>query len=190
MELAWKLSDLDCTSLTCVHFASIQLAKGYPLQKDWRIFVGGMYTLYDLCNLAGAGTDCMYQEWNSNVFARARYKNSRLCTCQAMWSLLLRARALSPPSILQYSCRLWKNSCEAYGKREIVLTPLLTSQDNIDRALLAASCQEMNIKVRAHLQIWLVLGRRDLTISLGTKMAGESLMETPEKNLSTTEMHG
>ena len=43
-----------------------------------------------------------------------------------------------------------KNSCEAYGKRQIVLTPLFTSQDNIDRALLAASCQKMNITVRAH----------------------------------------
>lgn len=75
-------------SLRCMHVASIQLAKGYPLQKNWSIFLRRMYTLYDLCNLADAGTESMHQVWNSNLFTRARYKISRLCTCQTMWSWL------------------------------------------------------------------------------------------------------
>ena len=62
---------------------------GYPLQKNWSTFLRRMYTLYDLCNLADAGTESMDQVWNSNLFARARYKISRLCTCQTMWSWLL-----------------------------------------------------------------------------------------------------
>ena len=71
---AWILCDLDYAVNQFDHLLDVCTSPLFNWQRDTldkrtkkSIFLRRMYTLYDLCNLADAGTESMHQVWNSNL---------------------------------------------------------------------------------------------------------------------------